>query len=64
MSALLAMVKASPITTITGWVGAACVWLQQRPELAGHPTAQQYLQVAGAACAAVFAAFVADSKAK
>jgi hypothetical protein len=61
-AALLAQIKANPITTATGWVAGASGWLSAQPELAGHPTAANVLKVVCAAAVALFAWASADAK--
>lgn len=63
-SSLLLKLKSNPVTTVSGWLSLASGWLSAQPELLGHPTTQQLLKVACAAAGALFAALVADAKAK
>lgn len=61
-AALLAQLKANPVTTATGWTALASGWLSQQPELAGHPNATAFLKVACAAGIALFAWASSDAK--
>lgn len=61
MSALLAKLKANPVTTVLGLLAAASGWLSTQPLLDGHPGGKQLLQVAGAGFLALLGAFSADA---
>ena len=61
-AALLAQIKANPVTTVSGWLAAGSGWIAQQPELAGHPSASNVLKVVCAAGVALFAWAAADGK--